>query len=676
MLLPSPGDTFQGRYELLDILGEGGHARVFRARDGQLSRDVVVKVMTPKGGAYTDSAGRRFLREAAVLAKLSDPHTITLFDYGEADSGLRYMVFAYVAGKDLSHVLADGPLPWSVVVHILRQLLSSLAEAHAAGIIHRDIKPPNVLIHNYDNDPYAAKLLDFGIALTINQDMTRLTQDGAVVGTLRYMSPEQLVGEPIRPASDIYSLGMVAYEMLCGEPAVGGKTHEELARQILSSDPWKLPDAVAPPQVRVIIERMMARTVDWRYVSANDVLGALRALDQPARPAEGVPRAAAQPRAAPPQRRRRERPAAALALVSIIVVAGAALTIWGVRAASERPREAPAPASRPMPSIGGPVAPRSPQPPPPPPPPPLVIDDIEDAADVEDAAAAMRLVPLSEGSPGCGRQPLLRGLGDLRFGPDDDVHADRYDAYVPITYDPEHPHPLLLMLHESGDPPPEFIDYSGFVPLAEQTPFVIIAPFDGDNLTQAWGDTSDAELVRGAILDASNTLCIDTERIFAVGHASGGRMAIRSLCEVGGLAAIATTSYRSSVRGYKNLCFPKKPVPYMHIAGSLDKYSPFEGGKGCGGSVKISVAKKESLWLTRNRCDGKRRSWFQYGNNICDTWDCDVPFVSCRLDGGRSWAGASPRLLPRLIGQNCDGRPADFPFADTIWRFFMQHTRP
>jgi polyhydroxybutyrate depolymerase len=425
---------------------------------------------------------------------------------------------------------------------------------------------------------------------------------------------------------------------------------------------------------------MMARTVDRRYVSASDVLNAFRVAEA-SRPGETNarrsgehnihrPPSAAAPHVAP---HGRARLMAVLLIVAVVIGIAAVLTIMGVRAArhTEPARPPVATGTRPLPPIGSAVTRKAPIAPAE----AVVEDDAPDIGALPDIVALPRLAPLTEGTKGCGKEPLLRGAGDLRFDVDEVVNVDRYDAYIPHAYEPNHPHPLLLLIHESGDPPPEFIQYSGFIPLAEQAPFVILAPFDGDNFTDAWRDSSDVARIRSAIDDASSTLCIDTGRIFAVGHASGGRMAESLPCDLGGIAAIATTAHRGGSQAATHTCAPKKPVPYLTIAGRLDEYSPFEGGAGCG-SVKISLDERERIWRKRNRCGGERKSWFQYGKNTCDTWNCEAPFVSCRLDGGRQWTGSAPRVLPRLFGKNCDGRQANFPFAETIWRFFVEHTRP
>ena len=167
---------------------------------------------------------RRFNQEAKLVSRLQDPHTITMYDYGRTASGMLYMVFEFVDGESVSELVSrEGALHYSRVLSIVEQTLGSLEEAHAFGVMHRDIKPGNIMVFEHVGRPDQVKLLDFGIAKVAKATGSQskdLTADGTLVGTPRYMSPEQIRGEEITPRSDIYSLGLVAYEMLVGSKAI------------------------------------------------------------------------------------------------------------------------------------------------------------------------------------------------------------------------------------------------------------------------------------------------------------------------------------------------------------------------------------------------------------------------------------------------------------------------
>ena len=279
MKLPGQGESFQRKYKLHEILGKGGFAAVYRATDIDIGRDVAIKILAPSDeDGYSQGLAQRFEREARVIAGLQDPHTITMFEFGRSQDGLLYMVFEYVKGTDLSVMVKRNPIPEHTTIHIMEQVLQSLREAHAAGILHRDIKPANILIYEYMDDPHRAKLLDFGIAKPTGPggDGQNLTSDGAMIGTPRYMAPEQIYGAQLTPASDVYSLGLVSYEMVCGRPAITGTSTKDMMVQQLSGDPVVLPpDAPVTPAMRQVIDRMTMRDQNARFGSAAEVIQAL-----------------------------------------------------------------------------------------------------------------------------------------------------------------------------------------------------------------------------------------------------------------------------------------------------------------------------------------------------------------------------------------------------------------
>src|SRR5918999_2500002 len=238
----------------------------------------------------------RFVREAKLGASLNHPNLVSVFDTATDDEGV-LIVMEYVEGEALARTLKRGPLPTDRVAPMVRDVGSALDHAHAQGVVHRDVKPGNVLMR-HDG---VTKLVDLGIATA--QDHTRLTHSGMVLGTAAYMAPEQLEGGETTAATDVYALAVVAYEALAGERAREGKTPLELAHKIATSSPPDLREALpsASPEAADVLKRAMARDPADRPASAGELASRLaRALDEPpTAPTRAVPRTRTAPRAAP-----------------------------------------------------------------------------------------------------------------------------------------------------------------------------------------------------------------------------------------------------------------------------------------------------------------------------------------------------------------------------------------
>ncbi|MFY9552047.1 MAG: protein kinase [Thermoanaerobaculia bacterium] len=264
-------------YRIEKRLGAGGMGEVFLAHDLALGRVAAVKVLS---SSLTPDARARLFREAQACARLQHPAIATFFEAGEAD-GVAFLAMEFVAGETLRDRLRRGPLPFPQALSIAGALLEALGHAHAAGVLHRDIKPENVMVTG-DN---LGKLLDFGIARLQEAGVeseaateVALTQPGAVIGTLGYMSPEQLKGQPLDERSDLFSLGAVLYEMLAGRPAFPGDTAAARIAAILATD-------IQPPRTESVsveaagvVARALARDPGQRYPSAAAFLSDLRAL--------------------------------------------------------------------------------------------------------------------------------------------------------------------------------------------------------------------------------------------------------------------------------------------------------------------------------------------------------------------------------------------------------------
>ena len=256
--------VLDGRYELLDLLATGGMGQVWRGRDLLLQRPVAVKVLRSEfAGDPTFAA--RFRAEAQHTAVLAHRNIAALFDYGEVAAGngrpeaLAYLVMELVEGESLSALLArEGRLDAARALDVLQQTAAALAAAHAAGVVHRDVKPGNVLV----GSDGTVKITDFGIAWSASS--VPLTQTGQIVGTAHYLSPEQAAGSKAGPASDVYALGMIGYECLAGRRAFDGDNSVQIALRQLRDLPDPLPDDVPAP-VRALIARALVKDPADRF---------------------------------------------------------------------------------------------------------------------------------------------------------------------------------------------------------------------------------------------------------------------------------------------------------------------------------------------------------------------------------------------------------------------------
>ena len=263
------GPLLKNRYRLGRVLGRGGMCIVYQAWDTKLQRDVAIKRLEPP--LNQDPRTRaRFDREGQALARLSHPNVVTLIDRGTTDTD-GYLVFEYVEGRSLKELVRENPLDVAEAGRILGQVAEGLAAAHQAGIVHRDVKPQNILIDRQGH----AKITDFGIAT--GADWTRVTKAGSIIGSARYMSPEQVRSKPVDARSDIYSLGVVMYEMLAGHPPFDGANMPEIARQHLNTPPPPLSEIRSdlPPGLERIVMRCLEKLPEDRFVSMDELLGAL-----------------------------------------------------------------------------------------------------------------------------------------------------------------------------------------------------------------------------------------------------------------------------------------------------------------------------------------------------------------------------------------------------------------
>ena len=258
-------------YRILERLGSGAMGVVYQAVDLKLDRTVALKFLAGQRGA-SEEERRRFLREAKAASALDHPNICTTYEIGETEDGALFIAMAFCEGETLRERLGRGPLDVPQAVDIAGQIAAGLARAHERGIVHRDVKPGNVMI----SPAGQVKLVDFGVARLADQ--SRLTRAGTAVGTAAYMSPEQFQGEPADPRADVWAVGVVIYEMIAGRPPFGGAGERELVREILACSPRPLSSCRAgvPAALERVVERALEKRPEDRYASMEAMRADLR----------------------------------------------------------------------------------------------------------------------------------------------------------------------------------------------------------------------------------------------------------------------------------------------------------------------------------------------------------------------------------------------------------------
>ena len=273
----SPGDVVAGRYRIEETLGEGGFGTVFRATQLNLDRGVALKVLHPEL-RLSDRGLERFRREARLAQALEHPNTVRLFDFGETAEGVPFIAWELLRGRPLDRLLAeDGPFAPARVVRIATQVLKSLMEAHGRGVVHRDVKPQNVFVSDFQGEPDFVKVLDFGVAKPdpSSPGEAQVTREGELVGTPSYMAPEAVRGEGVGPPADLYALGLVMAELLSGSVVVTGRSQVDVIVNQMSERPVPLPEEVVSGPLGEVVVRATAKPLEDRFRSAEAMLEAL-----------------------------------------------------------------------------------------------------------------------------------------------------------------------------------------------------------------------------------------------------------------------------------------------------------------------------------------------------------------------------------------------------------------
>ncbi|MCA9653155.1 MAG: serine/threonine protein kinase [Myxococcales bacterium] len=317
-----PGTVLAGRYRIETLIGEGGMGDVYRAKHLKIDKDVAIKVLAPEQMRRPRTVSR-FLQEAKAASRIRHENVVDITDYGESD-GCAFFVMEYLAGEDLSFLLKrEGRLPWARIKPICIQLLRALSAAHAAEIVHRDIKPHNCFLTERGGKTDFVKVIDFGIAKLYGEGSgEQLTKTGAIIGTAEYMSPEQGMGAELDGRSDLYSVGIIMYRMLTGEVPYRGGNPMAILYQHIHSDripPSQVcPEAEIGPELDALVLKAMAKDREDRFESAEAFIAAIEAADPSAAGSSVI--------AAPPRRTGTWIAAAAAALV---VIAGLGWAVLG-----------------------------------------------------------------------------------------------------------------------------------------------------------------------------------------------------------------------------------------------------------------------------------------------------------------------------------------------------------
>jgi serine/threonine-protein kinase len=317
-------------YEIRQRLGGGGMGEVFKAWDARLSRFVALKFLPFAMGEH-GAARQRFEREAKAASSLDHPNLCVVYDVGETDDGQMFICMAYYDGESLKERIARGPLPFDEALKIARQICRGLGRAHEAGIVHRDLKPANVMLTARGE----VKIVDFGLAKLVDEEM--ITRPGATVGTFRYMSPEQARGESLDRRSDLWSLGVVLFEMLAGRSPFVGEHGMSVQRAIVRDPTPYLPDfrPEVPSGLVAVVERLLSKEPSRRFQSAGELEQALfhaSGGSQTALPTRGETDVISLPEVG-----RRLHPLLPIAALAVVVVTLLALLFWREESASGRP---------------------------------------------------------------------------------------------------------------------------------------------------------------------------------------------------------------------------------------------------------------------------------------------------------------------------------------------------
>ncbi len=664
------GEVVDGRYRLDAFAGSGAMGDVFRATRVTDGRTAAVKLLSQN--VVEASTTERFLREIRLVARLDHPGIAKVLDAGE-HRGRPYLAIEWVEGGTLWEWVKRGALGWRAAANFGKQIAHALGAAHALGIVHRDVKPTNIMVDATTGD---VRLVDFGVALAADQE--RLTKTGVPIGTAEYMAPEQAKAGAVGPAADLYALGVVLYEMLTGRLPFEGSGFGAMVLKLQERAPSArlLAPSSVPLEFCDLVDRLLDPAPETRPADALSVHEALKRIERlPERTAQRPPTIVeGAPQAPPPSR---AMPRVALAIfglfgLALLVAAGALLL--------GEPPETPPPASPSATSDRG-----------------AHVTSATSTAGTQ--VAAPRLAPEDLGSPdaipdagvdpdsttpdaadelfssrGCQQSPPFDGPRTLASS-DDVGRTFEWVVYLPAGYDWERPHRTLVLLHDSGLDPTYMVKTRRMNEVADEHDLVLIVP-RAQKMVRSWREPYEPAFVRRAVLETSKLVCLDPKWLYVMGVGAGGGLLEHDLPCSMPFSAIASVSWRAA-KG-DTIC-ARNPSPRLSIVADGDPGAPVEGGFV---DVRGDMASQEqhvAVWRQAHGCrDTPDRTW-KVTDGTCEEWSsCEnAPLVVCTPHGGRSWAGETVTvdMLAPFIKMKPQGG-TDFPYREAIWEFFEEHGRP
>jgi eukaryotic-like serine/threonine-protein kinase len=283
---PLIGRLINDRFQVVALIARGGMGKVYRAEQAPLGRVCALKVLNPNYAGDSDPEfHKRFFLEASIASKLTHPNTVTIFDYGRTDDDVYYIAMEYLEGRTLHRAIREeAPLPEERAAHVARQICRALREAHSLGVIHRDLKPANIYLVEHADEADFVKVLDFGLVKNVDGNAEELTQAGLFMGSPKYMSPEQIRGDKVDARADIYSLGIVLYEMVTGKVPFDRVNSVNILMAHVNEPPPPLkhycPDIQISGAIEEVIFKCIAKDPNARYSSMDEVLAALKRTGQ------------------------------------------------------------------------------------------------------------------------------------------------------------------------------------------------------------------------------------------------------------------------------------------------------------------------------------------------------------------------------------------------------------
>lgn len=279
------GQLLHGRYRIKDGIGEGAFGTIFRAVDEKKSRSVAVKTIPPRIRHRSSTAHGRFRREMKVIGNLDHHNIIKLYDWGETENDILFMILEFIDGMTLHEVVESNPMSLDCAIDTVRQIALAIDVAHRHGVIHRDLKPTNVMLMADGDDRYQVKVLDFGMAKLVtpldDESIMDLTSEGVAVGTPRYIAPEQARGRDVGPMTDLYAVGLLMYEMLTGVRAVEATSVTEAVAAHVSTDPLDLDEIdMVPAPARPLLFQLLEKDPSRRLQSGTELVERLEELDR------------------------------------------------------------------------------------------------------------------------------------------------------------------------------------------------------------------------------------------------------------------------------------------------------------------------------------------------------------------------------------------------------------